>query len=288
MNSWIADLGLSGILTPTLMKDIVKALVVVILGLVVARLAAAAVRRMTAARLEPAQGLLARRLVFYTVLSLTAVSALHQLGIELGLLVGAAGILTVALGFASQTSASNLISGLFLLAERPFQVGDVIQIEDTVGEVLSVDLLSVKLRTYDNRLVRLPNESIIQTRLTNLTAFPIRRVDVMLGVAYKEDIDRVERILFEVADADPLCLDEPKPRFFFLGYGDSSLDLQFSVWATRDNFFQLKTRIQIAIKRAFDREDIEIPFPHRTLYTGSVTEPFPVRMVPPAASDGGD
>jgi small-conductance mechanosensitive channel len=288
MNNWLADLGLSDILTPTLMKDMVKALVVVFLGLVVARLAAAAVRRMTATRLEPAQGLLVRRMVFYTVLSLTAVSALHQLGIELGLLVGAAGILTVALGFASQTSASNLISGLFLLAERPFQVGDVIQIEDTVGEVLSVDLLSVKLRTYDNRLVRLPNESIIQTRLTNLTAFPIRRVDVMLGVAYKEDIDRVERILFEVADADPLCLDEPKPRFFFLGYGDSSLDLQFSVWATRDNFFQLKTRIQVAIKRAFDREDIEIPFPHRTLYTGSVTEPFPVRLVTPAPSDRDD
>jgi hypothetical protein len=88
--------------------------------------------------------------------------ALHQAGLKLGVLPGAAGILTVAIGFASQTSASNLISGLFVIAERPFVVGDIIRVAETTGEVLSVDLLSVKIRTFDNLYVRIPNEGIIR------------------------------------------------------------------------------------------------------------------------------
>jgi len=100
-----------------------------------------------------------------------------------------------------------------------------------------------------------------------------------VGVAYKEDTERVRKILFDVADRNPICLDEPAPLFIYKGYGDSALELQFSVWAKRENFLVLRNTMQEEIKRAFDEHGIEIPFPHRTLYTGSVTEPFPVRMV---------
>ena len=85
--------------------------------------------------------------------------------------------------------------------------------------------------------------------------------------------------MFDVANRNPLCLEEPKPLFIYRGYGDSGLELQFSVWAKRENFLQLRTTVREEIKAAFDEVGIEIPFPHRTLYTGSVTEPFPVRMV---------
>jgi len=106
----------------------------------------------------------------------------------MGLLLGAAGILTVAPGFASQTSASNLVSGLFMIAEHPFGVGDTIRLGSIAGEVPSIDLLSVNLRTPDNLYVRIPNETMIKSEITNLTRFPIRRLDLEIGVAYKENL----------------------------------------------------------------------------------------------------
>jgi small-conductance mechanosensitive channel len=192
--------------------------------------------------------------------------------------LGAAGVFSVAIGFASQTSASNLISGLFLLAERSFAVGDIIKVGDTTGEVLSIDLLSVKIRTFENLYVRIPNETLVKNQTTTLTKFPIRRIDLQIGIAYKENIERVRKLLMEVADKNVLCLDEPKPLFIFLGYGDSSLNIQLSVWAKKENFLDLRNSIYEEIKEAFDENGIEIPFPHITLYAGSVTDPFPVLL----------
>jgi small-conductance mechanosensitive channel len=197
----------------------------------------------------------------------------------------------VAVGFASQTSASNLISGLFLLAERPFSVGDIIKVGDTTGEVIGIDLLSVKIRTFDNLFVRVPNESLIKSEVTTLTKFPIRRIDLKIGVAYKEKMARVREVLRAVAEKNPLCLEEPPPLFIFLGYGDSALEVQFSVWGKRENYLALRNAILEEIKVAFDAAGIEIPFPHRSLYTGSITDPFPVRIVEatgPPAPDAGD
>lgn len=279
MNELIEGLGLQSYLTPERLLSVARAVLTLIVGVILARLLSNGVARAIRKRTSAQESMLLRRLVFYTLLGLVVATTLHQLGFQLGVLLGAAGILTVAVGFASQTSASNLISGLFLIAERPFVVGDIVRVEDVTGEVLSIDLLSVKLRTFDNLFVRVPNETIIKTRVTTLTRFPIRRVDVKVGVAYREDVTRVSEVLRRVADENPLCLDEPVPLIIFLGFGDSSLDLQFSVWGVRENYLELLNSIKIGIKKAFDEEGIEIPFPHRTLYTGSVTEPMPVRMV---------
>jgi small-conductance mechanosensitive channel len=128
-------------------------------------------------------------------------------------------------------------------------------------------------------MMRVPNENMIKSTVLVRTRFPIRRVDLQIGVAYKEDTVRVREILFEVADRNPLCLDEPAPLFIYMGYGDSALEIQFSVLAARENFLPVRTSMYEEIKAAFDQNDIEIPFPHRTLYTGSVTEPFPVEAV---------
>jgi len=259
--------------------NIFKALILVIIGFAVSRLVSASIMRAVRRYLDAQQGMLLRKVIYYLLLSLFVVSALREMGFSLGALLGAAGVFTVAIGFASQTSASNLISGIFLIGERSFQIGDFIKVEDTAGEVLSIDLLSVKLRTLDNLHVRIPNETMIKSEVTNLTKFPIRRVDLKVGVAYKEDIGKVRRVLLSVADKNPLCLEEPKPRFYFLGFGDSSLDLQFSVWVKKENFLDLRTSMHEEIKAAFDREGIEIPFPHLSIYTGSVTEPMPIAII---------
>lgn len=278
------------LLTSERVLGFVTAGLVLIVGWLLARAAGRGTERLVARRFTAQNAMIAGRVVHYLALGLVFAVALKQAGLDLSILLGAAGVLTVALGFASQTSASNLISGLFLMGEAPFKVGDVIRIGATTGEVRSIDLLSVKLRTFDNLLVRLPNETLLKTEITNLTRFPIRRFDALIGVAYKEDVRRVHQVLMEVADRNPLCLEEPKPVFIFQGFGDSSLNLQFSVWSARENYLEVKTRIQQEIKEAFDAADIEIPFPHRSLYAGSVSEPFQVRLVdraPDAPAEAG-
>jgi small-conductance mechanosensitive channel len=281
MTDWWHQVGLSQVFTAERLLGLVRALTVIVLGLILARLAASSLGRAFRNRLAAQEAVLARRLVYYALVALVLAMALHQLGFQLGVLLGAAGVLTVALGFASQTSASNLISGLFLIAERPFAVGDSITVDNITGDVVSIDLLSVKIRTWDNLFVRVPNESIIKSNVINITRYPIRRTDMHIGVAYKEDIDRVRRILFEVAEENPLCLIQPKPFFLFRRFGDSALEIQFSVWSARENYVALRNSIHEEIKRAFDAHGVEIPFPHRSLYAGSVTGPFPVQLVPP-------
>ena len=111
----------------------------------------------------------------------------------------------------------------------------------------------------------------------------------MVGVAYKEDLGRVREALLDVAEANPLCLVEPEPVIIFQGYGNSSLDLLLGVWTIRENWLELKNTIHEEIKARFDEEGIEIPFPHRTLYVGSATEPFPVRVLDPSSGvEGGE
>lgn len=248
-------------------------------GLVVARILGAGLYKITHARMGVHAATTLRRIVFYLVTAIVFMAALKELGFSLGVLLGAAGVLSVALGFASQTSASNLISGIFLVAESPFKIGDIIKVDNYTGEVLSIDLLSVKLRTFDNLFVRVPNETLIKTEITNLTRFPIRRLDIQIGIAYKEDLDRAREVMIAVADSIPICLYEPRPLVIFQGFGDSALNLQFSVWSTRENFLELRNTIPERIRKAFDEHGIEIPFPHRSLYAGTATEPFPVKLI---------
>ena len=262
----------------------VQAVAILVVGWMLARTAAAAVMRLVRRTATPQGALLTRRLVYYSLLGLAVFLFLEQLGFQLSVLLGAAGILTVAVGFASQTSASNLISGLFLIAERPFAIGDVIKVGGVTGEVLSVDLLSTKIRTFDNLFVRVPNESIIKSEVTNMTHFPIRRFDMKIGVAYKEDLQHVKDVLFDTAARNPLCLVEPAPLFIILGFGESSLEMQFSVWAVRDQWLEMRNLMHQEIKAAFAAAGIEIPFPHRSLYAGSRSEPFPVRIMEQAPS----
>lgn len=237
-----------------------------LVGLVISKALAMLVGRVAARRAGPRHAQVLQRISYYAFFVVTCAMALSRLGFDLRVLLGAAGVLTVAIGFASQTSASNVISGLFLLGERPFLIGDILQIGDTVGEVLSIDLLSVTLRTFDNLAVRVPNETLLKTTFVNLTHFPIRRTDIMLSIAYSEDIEHVREVLMRVADANPLCLDEPAPLFLFQGFADSSLSIQFSVWSVREEYLEMRNQIYVEIKKAFEIEKIEIPYPQRTLH----------------------
>ncbi|MGA9853375.1 MAG: mechanosensitive ion channel family protein [Gammaproteobacteria bacterium] len=258
----------------------VRAIITIIVGFLTAQVCARLVGRVAVRRMDRHRGVLARRLVFYSLLVLAILLGLRQVSHDISnIFLGAAGILTVAVGFASQTSASNLISGLFLIGEKSFTIGETIRVGETTGEVLSIDLLSVKLRTFDNLLVRMPNETLVKSEITNLSRFPIRRIDLQISVGEKEDIARVRDVLMEVADSNPTALIEPRPEVRFSAFGDSSFNLQFCVWTKRENYLITRNSMAEEIIRAFRRHDIELPYPYRALTTGSLTEPFPVRVV---------
>jgi small-conductance mechanosensitive channel len=271
--------GIESLVTSEQLFGILRAVLTMVGGFVLARILRTAVGRVTDARASPQHAMLARRASYYFVLSLAAVSALREMGFDFSVLLGAAGVASVAIGFAAQTSAANLISGLFLMSERPFVLGEVIEVEGTTGEVLSIDLLSVKLRTFDNLFVRIPNESLVKAQIKNLTRHPIRRYDMQVGVAYAENLPRVRELLLSVADENSLCLREPRPIVIFQGFGDSSVNLQLSVWGATSNYLALRNSIAEGVKQALDSAGIELPFPHRSLYAGAHTEPLPVAIV---------
>ncbi len=222
--------------------------------------------KMSRRRIGDHIGILIQKILLYGSIIAVVITILLELGFNLGALLGAAGIMSVAIGFASQTSLSNIISGIFLYGEKPFAVGDVIKIGNTTGVVLSIDLLSVKLRQFNNEFVRIPNETMIKTEVTNVTKFPIRRLDVELGVSYNSDIDHVTKTLKEAADKNPFCLDDPAPVIIFKGFGDSSLNFMIGAWCEKSQFLDLRNSLLRDIKNQFDSEGIEIPFPQRVVH----------------------
>lgn len=243
-----------------------KAVVAVLLGLLFARFLAGGIdRAMQNFSRDAQRRMVVDRVVFYSVVGLSIVVAVRQLGIDLSLFLGAAGVLTVAVGFAAQTSTANLISGFFLMAEKPFVVNDIIEIGDNMGEVIEIGLLSTSVRTFDNRMVRIPNESLMKSEFKNYTRFPIRRVDLKLRVGFTEDLDRLRDLLTQQADEEPLCLDEPRPLFLVLGFGESSLEIQFSVWCQTRNTVDVRNTMYDRITRCFERNAIKIPYPHRVV-----------------------
>lgn len=257
-----------------------RVFVLLVVGFVVARLLSAWASRIGAKRFDVQTSQLARRGIFYGTMALVVVAVLQEVGFELSVFLGAAGVLTVALGFASQTAASNLISGLFLVGERPFQIGDTVQIGAEVGEVLSIEWLSVRVRTFDNRLIRIPNEVLLKSNIVNLTRFPIRRMDIPVAVAYAEDLGHVREVILGVAKEHPACLDEPEAKVWFQGFGASSLDLLAVIWTRREGFVDTRSDVRERIKKAFDAHGIEIPFPQQTLVASRDGRPIPVAVAP--------
>lgn len=285
----IAD-SLKGIFTNVnldRLSEIAVALILCFVGFVLARVISNTFIRTIGARFNAHQHLVWRRGIFYFIFLLFVIASLKEAGFKLSVFLGAAGILTVALGFASQTSASNLISGLFLIGEGSFEVGDTIQItlirgHTIEGEVISIDLLSVKLLTMDNVYVRLPNEQLIRAPVHNLSKFPIRRLSITVAINFNENINKVREVLIEVANDYPLVLADPKPRVTVSAFGESSIEILFALWCMQANYLQVKDEIHELIRNRFVENQIEIPVPK----IGFVDRPNPNEPLQNADIDG--
>jgi len=260
MNNWLNYLPHFDNFDP---KMILTFLATLLIGFIVASVLSAIVFKAFARYiLSPHHAMLMRKMIFYLTLLAFVLLAIDKLGFDLKGVAGALGIGTLAFAWAASTAVTNVASGIFLLGEKPFEIGDFVRIEGPTGwdgQILSIDLLSVKMRTRDNVLVRMPNELLLKSEIRNLTRFPIRRVDMRFRVAFSEDIAHVKRILFECAQKNPLCLENPIPEFFFVEFGEGGALLQFSAYAKQESFMDLQTSLQWDVQDRFRQSGIQIP-----------------------------
>ncbi|MDR3162154.1 MAG: mechanosensitive ion channel family protein [Spirochaetaceae bacterium] len=243
-----------------LVSRIAVTVVSVLIILLIFKLFQVAVMKTLKGKLSDQRTFLIQKSVKYAGMVLALLFVFRNLGIDTAAILGAAGVAGIVFGFAAQTSMSSFISGFFILSEQPFHVGDAIKVGDITGVVLSVDLLSVKIRTYDNLFVRIPNENIIKNNLTTVTRFPIRRLDLKFTVGYREDLEKVRDLLMDVAAKNIYCLDNPPPFFGIDGFDASGITLLFCLWFEKANFWALKNSVIISIKKRFEEADIEIPY----------------------------
>lgn len=265
-------------INPATIEKFIRIVFILIIGVSSIQMIAFMLRRSLRKQLSRQRMMLITRTVIYTGYTGLVLIVVKEFNYDLTALFGAAGVVGIVIGVASQTSIGNIISGLFLVGEKSFEIGDVVRIGDKSGTVYSIDLLSIKIKTFDNLLIRIPNQSVISSELTNVTRFPIRRLDFQIGVAYKEDLRKVKSVLETVARNNPLCLEEPEPYILFQTFGDSSINITFGVWFEKANYSAVKNSVFIEIKEAFDREGIEIPFPHVSIYAGEASKPISVKI----------
>lgn len=241
----------------------VKVLLIIVLGYMALKLAIRFARKALEHHgTEHVRRLLLRALYYVGVLIIIFL-VLHELNFQIGALLGAAGIFTAAIGFASQTSVSNIISGLFLLSESPFKIGDYIEVSGAAGTVDSIDLLSVKLRQANGTFIRVPHAGIIANNVVNTSYFEERRFDFKIVVSHKESVRRVIEILHDVIERNKYSLKDPehKSMIFCEEFNESTLKIQVGVWSNQANWQALKDTIIADIQDRFAKEQILLPLP---------------------------
>ena len=213
-------------------------------------------------RLNPQRTFIVKKSIKYTGFVMAMLFFFRNIGVDTSAILGAAGVIGIAVGFAAQTTISSLISGFFLLSEKPFKVGDAIRVDsaDILGIVLTVDILSVKIRTFDNLYMRIPNETLFKSNVVNLSRFPIRRLNVTFNLTYNADLERVKEILTDIAAKNTYVLDNPAPLFRIEDFGRAGPVIIFNVWFDKDQFLETRTSMYMAIQKRFAEENIELPY----------------------------
>ncbi|MDX1601422.1 MAG: mechanosensitive ion channel [Anaerolineales bacterium] len=252
------------------LPDLITALVVFVLTLIVAgwvrRLVFNALQRREVER-KVAQ--LLAKITRWTVIIFGIITALQQVDFNVTAFITGLGVMGLALGFALQAVTQNFVSGLLLLLQRPFEIGDLIEVEDFIGWVEEIDLRATRLKTLDGQDVLIPNSEVFTNPLTNHTHAPLQRVELGVGVAYDSDLEKAAEAAVNAIESIPYVLDEPAPpQVNFHTFGGSSINLTVYYWI---NNLEQRPRIAIddgvrAIKRAFNASGIEIPFPIRTVH----------------------
>lgn len=217
-------------------------------------------------RMDPGVTLLVYYITRYTIVIVGTITALRQVNFEVTAFLAGLGILGFTLGFALQDISQNVIAGLLLLIQKPFELGDLIQIDDFTGTVLSVDLRTTELRTRDGQNVLIPNAHVFTKPITNFSRQATWRVSLPLGVAYDSDLELVQRVTLRTIQSLPDVLDDPAPVFHFHTFGDYSIDFNLHFWVDSriTNPVTATHPAIIALQKAYAEARIEIPYPIQT------------------------
>lgn len=244
-----------------LFKLILSLLVILIIWIVY-KLIRRAIKHIPEKKLPSQRSDVILRLLKYLFYIIIVLYVLSAFGVNLKAIWGAAGIAGVAIGFAAQTSVSNLISGLFVLTEGSIHVGDTINVDGITGIVDEVKLLSIRVHTFDNQMVRIPNSTIINNNLTNNSFHKKRRITVTLDVTYDSDLKLALETFKKAAASCPTVLKNPAPASWVEGYNDTGIDITVAAWFNPKDFLQTKSDLHIAILREMEVVGLDTPYPH--------------------------
>lgn len=199
--------------------------------------------------------------VQFTILTIGVVSALDTVGINTGALLASLGIVGVTIGFAARDSLSNFISGIIIFIDRPFVLGDLVEIDDKYGRVSEITLRSTRVVTVDGRMLAVPNTEIVNKTVASYTNYPNLRLDIPLTIAVNENIEKARQILLDLVDDDPAYLKEPVPRVVATALNDYNVALELQAWLI-DERQHIEKRFELREKafNALTRAGVEMPY----------------------------
>jgi small conductance mechanosensitive channel len=207
-----------------------------------------------------------RLLVRNVIIFLGVLIALSQIGISLGPLLAGLGVVGFIVGFALQDTLSNFAAGMLILIYRPFDVDDYIEVSGVTGTVSHMSLVNTTITTLDNQVIVVPNNKIWGDVIKNVTAQTIRRIDMVFGISYADDIPQTEKILQGIMESNESVLDDPEPMVRVQELGDSSVNFAVRPWVKTEDYFETYWSITRAVKMRFDEEGISIPFPQTDVH----------------------
>ena len=204
------------------------------------------------------------------VLIVGLIVGLAALEVNIGPLLAVIGALGFVIAFALQNSLSNFASGILILIYRPFDVGDVVDVSGVSGKVDSMNLLSTYIKTFDNKLVIVPNNSIWGGIITNATGSDERRVDMVFAIGYRDSIETAQTILEDIVNSHELILQDPKPVIKVNELADSSVNFICRPWVKTEDYWTVYWDITRAVKERFDKEGVSIPFPQQDIHVYNI------------------
>jgi small conductance mechanosensitive channel len=257
-------------LTPLLISwggRILAALVVFVIGRWVAQAVTGAFRRgITKAGVEETLARFLANLIYIALIALVVLTALSTLGINTTNFLAVVGAAGLAVGLALKDSLSNFAAGVMLVFFRPFKVGDFIEAAGISGTVDSIRIFSTVLKTPDNRVITVPNALIYGATITNYSAERTRRIDLLIGISYDDDIGRAKALIQGVIAKDSRILQEPASQLLLMELGASSVDIAVRVWVATPDYWNVRSDLLASIKQAIEGAGLSIPYPQRDIH----------------------
>jgi len=221
---------------------------------------------MTKKNVDPAVNSFVCSLIYVTLLIFVIIAALAQVGIQTTSLIAVLGAASLAIGLALQGSLANFAAGVLLIIFRPFKVGDYVECAGTAGAVDEMQIFTTQLKSPDNKKIIIPNAKLLGDVITNYSAQETRRVDLVIGVSYSDDLQKVEKVLTDILSQDERVLKDPAPTIAVLELADSSVNFAVRPWVKTGDYWNVYFALTKNIKMRLDAEGIAIPFPQRDVH----------------------